>query len=75
MGHISGESPLLKPTGIQFVTKSMLGTTNGEHRKLMDVKAMSLFWVRSPVCTVGGLQVFHNMNCKLQYYVAIALAF
>ena len=42
--HINGEGPLLKPTGIQFATKSMLGTTtNGEHQKLIGVKTMSLF--------------------------------
>ena len=39
----NGESPLLKSTGIQFATKSMLGTTNGEHRKLIGVKSTSLF--------------------------------
>ena len=40
MGHINGESPLLNPTGIQFVTKSMLVTTNEEHRKLMGLSLM-----------------------------------
>ena len=39
----NGESPLLKPAGIQFATKSMLGTTSGEHRKLIGVKTTSLF--------------------------------
>ena len=42
-GHINGEGPLLESTGIQFATKSMLGTTNGEYRKLIDVITMSLF--------------------------------
>ena len=42
-GHINGESPLLNPTGIQFVTKSMLGTTSEEHRTLIVVETMSLF--------------------------------
>ena len=42
-GNINGESPLLNPTGIQFVAKSMLGTTNEEYRKLIGVETMSLF--------------------------------
>ena len=37
------ESPLLNPTGIQFVTKSMLGTTSEEHRKHIGVETVSLF--------------------------------
>ena len=41
--HINGESPLLNPTGIQSVTKSMLRTSNEEHRKLIGVETMSLF--------------------------------
>ena len=42
-GSHNGESPLLEPTGIQVATKSMQGTTNGEHRKLIGVRTMSLF--------------------------------
>ena len=42
-GHINCESPLLKPTGTQLATKSMLGTTNGEHRKLVGVETIYLF--------------------------------
>ena len=42
-GHINGESPLLNPTGIQFVTKPMLGTANEKHWKLIGVETMPLF--------------------------------
>ena len=67
-GSHSGESPLLESTGIQFVTKSMLGTTNGEHRKLIGVKTMSLFGygVQFVLLCLGVLPVFQNLNYKLQ---------
>ena len=41
-GSHHGDSPLLKPTGIQIATKSMPDPINREHRKLIDVKTMSL---------------------------------
>ena len=63
----SGKSPLLNPTEIQFVTKSMLGTTNEGHRKLVGVETMSLF-------RIGMLRVFQNRNYELTYCVSIALA-
>ena len=37
-----GDSSLLKPTGIQIVTKSLPGRTNREHRKFIGVKTISL---------------------------------
>ena len=65
-GSHNGESPLLKPTGIKFVTNLMLGTTNGEHRKLIGVKTMSLFRYEVQFVLSGVLPVFHNLNYKLQ---------
>ena len=41
-GHMVGDSPLLKPTGIKIATKPMPGPTNREHRELISVKTMSL---------------------------------
>ena len=57
-GHINGESPLLKPTGIQFTTKSMLGTANGEHRKLIGVETMSLFGYEVRFVLLGSCKCF-----------------
>ena len=66
-GHIKGESPLLKPTGIQNATTSMLGpTTNGEHRKLIGVTTMFLFGYGIQLLLSGVLQVFQNRNYELQ---------
>ena len=42
-GSHHGDSPLLKPTGIQIATKAMPGATNREHRRFIDVKKVSLF--------------------------------
>ena len=42
-GSHHGDSPLLKPTGIQIATKPMPGTTKREHRRFIDVKKVSLF--------------------------------
>ena len=42
-GQINGESPLLKPTGIQLATNFMLSTTNGEHRKLIGIETVIVF--------------------------------
>ena len=64
---MKGESPLLKPTGIQYATTSMLGTTtNGEHRKLIGVKMMFLFGYGIQLLLSGVLQVFQNRNYELQ---------
>ena len=41
-GSRHGDSPLLKPTGIQIATKPLPGPTTREHRKLLGVKTMSL---------------------------------
>ena len=57
-GHINGERPLLKSTGIQFVTKYMLGTTNGEHRKLIDVETVSLFGYEVRFVLLGYCKCF-----------------
>ena len=56
--HINGENPLLNPTGIQFVTKSMLGTTNEEHRKLISVETMSLFGYGARFVLLGCCKYF-----------------
>ena len=62
-GSHNGEGPLLKSTGIQFATKSMLGTTNNvEHRKLIGVKIMSLFGYGIQFSLTGVLPVFQNLN-------------
>ena len=61
----NGESPLLKPTGIQFATKYMLAT-KWEHRKLTGVKTMSLFGYEVQFVLFGELPVFQNLNYKLQ---------
>ena len=65
-GSQNGESPLLRSTGIQFATKSMLGKTNGEHRKLVGVKIMFLFGFEVQFVLFGVLPVFQNLNNKLQ---------
>ena len=57
-GHINCESPLLKPTAIQLATKSMLGTTNGEHRKLIGVETMSLFGYKVRFVLLGCCKCF-----------------
>ena len=48
----------LKPTGIPFVAKSMLGTTNGEHRKLIGVETMSLFGYEVRFVLLGYCKCF-----------------
>ena len=60
MGHINGESPLLKPTGIQLETKFMLNTTNKEHRKLIGVKTMSLFGYKVQFVLLGCCKCFRT---------------
>ena len=65
-GSYNCESPLLKPTGIQFATKPMLETTNGERRKLIGVRTMSLFEYEVQFVLSGVLPVVQNLNCKLQ---------
>ena len=57
-GSHNGESPLLKSTGIQFATKSMLGKTNGEQRRLIGVKTMSLFGYEVQFVLFGVLPMF-----------------
>ena len=37
-----GDNPLLRPTWIKIATKSLPGTTNREHWKLIGVKTLSL---------------------------------
>ena len=63
--HI-GERPLLKPAGIQLTTISVLGTANGEHRKLIGVKTMSLFEYEVQFVLFGVLPVFQSLNFKVQ---------
>ena len=61
------KGPLLKPTEIQFATKSMLGTTtNGEHRKLIGVKIRLLLGYGILLLLFKVLQVFQNRNYELQ---------
>ena len=43
-----------------------VGTTNGEHRKLIGVKTMSLFGYGMQFLPSGVLPVFWNLNYKLQ---------
>ena len=47
------DSPLLKQTEIQIATKPMPGPTNGEHRKIIGIKTMSL----------GTNYNFHYLEC------------
>ena len=54
-----------KLTGIQIAIKSMPGTTNREHRKLVGVKMMSLFGYGIQFLLSGGLSVFQNLNYNL----------
>ena len=44
----------------------MPGTTNGEHRKLIGVKTMSLLGYGMQFLLSGVLQVFQNWNYNLQ---------
>ena len=44
----------------------MLDTTNGEHRKLIGVKTMSLLGYEVQFALFGVLPVFQNLNYKLQ---------
>ena len=44
----------------------MLGTSNGEHRKLIGVKMMSLFGCKVQFVLFGVLPVFQTLNYKLQ---------
>ena len=55
-----------KLTGIQIATKSMLGTTNGEHRKFVGVKTMSLFGYGIQFLLSGVLPIFQNLSYNLQ---------
>ena len=57
-GHINGESPLLEPTGIHFATKSMLGTINVKHQKLIGVETMSLFGYEIRFVLLGCCKCF-----------------
>ena len=57
-GHINGEGSLLKSTGIQFATKPVLGTTNGEHQKLIDVETVSLFGYEGRFVLLGCCNCF-----------------
>ena len=49
-GSYHGDSPLLKPTGIQIATKPLPGPTNREHRKRIGVETMSLGTIYSFYC-------------------------
>ena len=68
------ESPPFNPTGVQFVTKSMLGTTSEEHRILIHVETVpcsgtvygSYFWDAASVS---------ESDYELKFCVSIALAF
>ena len=57
-GHRNGESPLLKPTGIQLASKCMVRRTNGEHRKLIGVETMSLFGYKVWFVLLGCCKCF-----------------
>ena len=57
-GHINSASPLHKPTGIKFATKSVLDTTNGEHRKLIGGETMPLFGYEVPFVQLGCSRCF-----------------
>ena len=63
-GSHDGKSPLLKPRGVQFATKPIRGTTNGEHRKLTGIKMMSLFGYEVQFVLFGMLPVFQNRNLQ-----------
>ena len=68
--HINCEGLLLKPTGIQFATKSRLGTTtNGEHRKLIGVK--TFVWERNTAFTVWSAASF---RIKITSYSIVYLS-
>ena len=72
-GSHHGDSPLLKPTGIQIATKSMPGPTNREHRKLIGVKTMSAFEDEPQFLLSGMLPEYQNVNYKLQRRLADVL--
>ena len=55
-----------KLTGIQTATIYAVGTTNGEHRKLIGVKSISLFGYGIQILPSGMLPVFQNLNYNLQ---------
>ena len=55
-----------KLRGVQIAIKSMLGTTNGEHRKLIGVKTISLFGYGIQFLLSRVLPVFQNLNYNLQ---------
>ena len=57
-GTHHGDSPKLKPIGIQIATKPLPGPTNRQHRELIGVKTMSINRVL-PVFTM-------YLNDKLQ---------
>ena len=63
-GSHHGDSPLLRPTGIQIATKSLPGPANREHRKLIGVKTMSLGMNYSfyYYTVYGMLPVFQNLS-------------
>ena len=66
-GSHKGQSPLFEPTWIQYAATSMLGTTtNGQHRKLIGIKTMSLLVYGIQLSLSGVLPVFQNILCTTQ---------
>ena len=66
-GSHHGDSPLLKPTGIQIATKPLPGSTTREHRKLIGVKTIDVFEYGGTINTVstvwsGVLPGFQNLT-------------
>ena len=68
------ESPLLNPTGIQFVTKAMLGTTREEHRNL-SVSRRCLCSGTEYGLYCWDAESVPESELRSQYCVSIALAF
>ena len=61
-----GDNPLLRPTEIQIATKSLPGSTNREHRKLIGVKTQDdVFGYELQFLLSGVLPIFQNLNYKL----------
>ena len=59
-----GDSPLLKPRGIQIETKSLPDSTTREHRKLIGVKTVALG--TNTRLLSGVLPAYQNLSYKLQ---------
>ena len=69
-----GDSPLLKPTGMQVATKPLLDPTNGEHRKRIGFKTMSLgtnysFYVVWSAVSISESDAFIRTLCCTLFIV------